>query len=382
MRIVVWGTYDKGKPRVRILLNGLKDNGIDIIECHADIWKGIEDKACMRKSWKFVPILLRWIFSYQKLIIKYLLLPKHDAVLVGYMGHLDSIVVWPFAKLRGVPVIWDAFLSIFNTIVEDRGLIGRLNPIAFIVYTLELLACCASNLILLDTNAHIDYFCKKYHLSPKKFLRVFVGVENDYFSEFTTFYKAPPPNAPLKILFYGQFIPLHGIEYIISTARLLEEQNIEFTLIGNGQEKEKIDKMLINHPLPKLKWVPWVPYKTLSRWVGDADICLGIFGKTQKASQVIPNKVFQVLACGKPLITRDSPAIRELLTPEMQGIYLVPPADPNRLAAAILDMKEELISIPPEVLHQNLIKTLTPKAIGKTLKPTLVSLLKNPKGTF
>ncbi|MEZ4483966.1 MAG: glycosyltransferase [Syntrophotaleaceae bacterium] len=192
----------------------------------------------------------------------------------------------------------------------------------------------------------------------------------------------PQPNEPLKILFYGQFIPLHGIEYIISTARLLEEQNIEFTIIGKGQEQEKIDNMLTNYPLPKLKWIRWVPYENLSEWIGDADICLGIFGNSQKASQVIPNKVFQVLACGKPLITRDSPAIRELLTPEMPGISLVPPADPDRMAAAILDMREELISIPPEILHKNLIKTLTPKAIGKTLKPALVTLLKNPKGTI
>ncbi|APG26983.1 hypothetical protein A7E78_03525 [Syntrophotalea acetylenivorans] len=382
MRVVAWGTYDKGKPRVRILLDGLRQNGIEIVECHADIWNGVEDKACMRKSWKLVPVLLRWIFSYPKLVINYLLLPKHDAVFVGYMGHLDAIVLWPFAKLRGVPVIWDAFLSIYNTIVEDRGLTRRLNPLSFIVCILEFLACCASNLILLDTNSHIDYFCKKYPLPPEKFLRVFVGVENNYFSELTSPYKAPQPNEPLKILFYGQFIPLHGIEHIISTARLLEEQNIEFTIIGNGQEKEKIDNMLTNYPLPKLKWILWVPYKNLSEWIGDADICLGIFGNSQKASQVIPNKVFQVLACGKPLITRDSPAIRELLTPEMPGIRLVPPADPNRMAEAILDMREELISIPPEVLHQNLIKTLIPKAIGKTLKPTLVALVKSPKGTF
>lgn len=309
-------------------------------------------------------------------------MPKHDAVLVGYMGHLDSIIIWPFAKLRGVPVIWDAFLSIFNTIVEDRNLINNLNPIAFFVYVIELLACCASDLILLDTNAHIDYFCKKYHLSSKKFLRVFVGVENEYFSEVTKVHQVTSPCNSLKILFYGQFIPLHGIEHIISTARILENQNIKFTLIGNGQEKKMIDKMLIHHPLPKLKWVPWVPYESLSKWISEADICLGIFGKSQKASQVIPNKVFQVLTCGKPLITRDSPAIRELITPEMPGICLIPPADPNRLAAAILEMRKGLQTMPPN-LHHNLIKTLTPKAIGKTLEPTLRSFIKkNRKGTF
>ena len=41
-RLVFWGTYDLGKPRVRILLRGLRENGVDIIECHEPVWAGIE----------------------------------------------------------------------------------------------------------------------------------------------------------------------------------------------------------------------------------------------------------------------------------------------------------------------------------------------------
>jgi glycosyltransferase involved in cell wall biosynthesis len=50
---------------------------------------------------------------------------------------------------------------------------------------------------------------------------------------------------------------------------------------------------------------------------------------------VIPNKVFQILAAGQPLITRDSPAIRELLSDSLPGVYLVPPADPEALLDAV-----------------------------------------------
>ena len=45
MRIVCWGTYDIGKPRVRILLRGLQENNIEVIECHKEVWGGIKDKS-------------------------------------------------------------------------------------------------------------------------------------------------------------------------------------------------------------------------------------------------------------------------------------------------------------------------------------------------
>ena len=37
------------------------------------------------------------------------------------MGHLDIIIIRLFARLRGAPVIWDAFLSLYDTVVHDRG---------------------------------------------------------------------------------------------------------------------------------------------------------------------------------------------------------------------------------------------------------------------
>jgi phenylacetate-CoA ligase len=49
---------------------------------------------------------------------------------------------------------------------------------------------------------------------------------------------------------------------------------------------------------------------------------------------VIPNKAFQALACGVPLVTADTPAARELLR-DGESALLVPPGDPAALAGAV-----------------------------------------------
>jgi glycosyltransferase involved in cell wall biosynthesis len=58
---------------------------------------------------------------------------------------------------------------------------------------------------------------------------------------------------------------------------------------------------------------------------------------------VIPNKVFQALASGTPVVTADTPAVRELLTHD-QDALLVPPGDAPALAREIerLRLDEQL----------------------------------------
>ena len=62
-----------------------------------------------------------------------------------------------------------------------------------------------------------------------------------------------------------------------------------------------------------------------------SDVCLGVFGTSPKSQRVIPNKVFDALAVGRPVVTADTPAVREVLT-HGEKAWLCPPGDPDALA--------------------------------------------------
>src|SRR5690606_13038787 len=123
-------------------------------------------------------------------------------------------------------------------------------------------------------------------------------------------------------------------------ARRSDPADVRWILIGQGQETARVQQMLDEQPVPHLTSIPWVDYEALRAHIAAADIGLGIFGDSDKAGRVIPNKVFQILSVGKPLITRDSAGIRELVDDGAPGVYLVPPADPDALLAAIARFRD------------------------------------------
>jgi glycosyltransferase involved in cell wall biosynthesis len=90
-------------------------------------------------------------------------------------------------------------------------------------------------------------------------------------------------------------------------------------------------------------FVPFVPLEQLPQMMTEADLCLGIFGTTDKAGRVIPHKVYDAVAMGIPVITRDSVGIREKFARDPL-VALVPAGDPVTLASSILQVREKIIN--------------------------------------
>ena len=157
MTICYFGTYKPGDSRNRVLIKGLKENGVEIIECRVNF-----------KGWKKYLGLIRDLIRKHKKIKD-----KYDIMIVGY----PSEFMVPIAKiLSKKPIIFDAFISRYNT-EREKGRLLR----AKLYWLMDWLSCKLANLVLLDTNRHIEYFVSKYYLDKRKFRRIFVGTDNQIF---------------------------------------------------------------------------------------------------------------------------------------------------------------------------------------------------------
>jgi glycosyltransferase involved in cell wall biosynthesis len=244
---------------------------------------------------------------------------RFDALIVGYPGHFDLPAAGRVAG--GRPVIFNPLVSLHETLVEDRERFAPGSTAASLLGRVDRMALRRADLVVADTEQNARHLAGLGDLPRERLAVCFVGAEERLFRPG----RQQPGN--FHALFVGKLIPLHGLDTILAAARLAPE--IPFRVVGSGQ----LDALLLERP-PNVEWVEWVEYERLPEEIQRAGCALGVFGTSAKAGRVIPNKAFQALACGTPLVTADTPAARELLQ-DGESALLVPLADPEALAAAV-----------------------------------------------
>jgi len=366
IKILYFGTYSSGEEYARnlALINGLRQCGAHVFECHTELWQGFQDKFNAVKR-GLLGNFLALAKAYLRLIWQYRKAPEFDFMFVGYIGQIDVFLARALKIFHRKPIVFDVFYSVYDTMVKDRGLYPGSSLMARVLRILDRFSVKCSDLALLDTNEHIRYFCNEFGLEPEKFLAVPLGVDQE------NFYPRPEMGEDeiFEVLNYSSYIPLHGIDTILSAANLLkEEPGLKFTLIGKGQLYSEMRALADRLGLKNVNFIEWLSHKELVNRAVNADLLLGIFGTTEKASRVIPYKAYEALALGKPLITGDSPAVRELLE-DGKHCLLSPMGDGKALAERILLLKNnpDLRREIAQEGHQLFLEKCTWEKIGQAV---------------
>jgi glycosyltransferase involved in cell wall biosynthesis len=288
----------------------LRRAGVDVEEVHVSVWDDT------RHGWSAGASRLLKLLGAEARLLRQR--PRgFDALLVGYPGHLDLAAARRAARER--PVVFNPLVSLADTLVGDRG---RFRPGSLAARVLERIdrhAFRAADRVVADTAVHARFFADLAGLDRVEVC--FVGAEERLFRP------GWKPPEHFAALFVGKLIPLQGVDTILAAARIATE--IPFRIIGSGQ----LAPLLYDKP-ENVEHVPWVEYELLPAELRNCGAALGIFGVSGKAQRVIPNKAFQALATGAPLVTADTPAARELLC-DGESALLVPPGDAEALAEAV-----------------------------------------------
>ena len=318
MHVLYFGTYERDYPRNAQVIAALRGAGVEVTERHVSVWE--QDPHKWRAG----------VGAAARLMLAEALLFRHpredfDALIVGYPGHLDLTAARRVAA--GRPIVFNPLVSLYDTFVEDRRRFSSSSPAGRALKAIDRHALRRADLVVADTRANAHFLAELGDLPQDDIDVCFVGAEERVFSP------GWEPVQPFHSLFVGKLIPLHGVATVLEAARVAND--LRFRVVGSGQ----LEPLLRRRPR-NVEHVPWVEYGRLPQELDRAGCALGVFGTSEKASRVIPNKVFQALACGVPVVTADTPGARELLV-DNESALLVPPGDAPALAAAVRRLAED-----------------------------------------
>ncbi|HTK28819.1 MAG TPA: glycosyltransferase [Vicinamibacterales bacterium] len=310
VRVCFFGRYDPHTLRHSLIARCLARAGADVVSIR-------DDRALWRRT---MPLAARAVGA-----------PRFDLMIVAFRAHSDMAAARLVCSLRRVPLVFDPLTSRYEERVIDRRLALPRGVLARWYWLTDLVGCRLADRLLVETGAQADWFSRTFRVPRARCRRIWLGTDEAVMR--------PGParsGGAFTVLFYGRFSPLHGVEHIVEAAARLERRGdpARFVIVGGGQTYAAVRALAERLAVTTITFLDPVPYPELAGLVDGADVCLGSFGTAARAARVIPYKVFDALAAARPVITADTPAVREALTGG-EDAWLCPAGDPAALADAI-----------------------------------------------
>jgi glycosyltransferase involved in cell wall biosynthesis len=335
IKICYFGIYNPELGRNRVYIKGLKENGVEILECRDNSWGPIKFVKLFWKHWRIKN--------------------SYDFLIVGYPGH----VLVPFAKfISSKPVIFDALCTMYEGVILSRGQTSK----SFYVQIIDWLAVKFADLVLVESEEQRKYFALRFGAS-EKYKVIYTGADN------SVFYLDPniKKREGFTVLFRGKFLPEAGVKYVVEAAKLLPE--INFLIIGNGFLSNQIKSQISQAKSQNIELISRnLSPDELRAVMLSAHVSLGQLETHERLKRTIPHKAYESLALGLPYVTARTKPIEEIMT-EGETCLFVNPADPADLAEKIMLLKNN-----PELMKEmggqgiNLFeKRFSPKILAKDI---------------
>jgi glycosyltransferase involved in cell wall biosynthesis len=325
---VTWaGTFVPEFSRNRRLAEYLHGAGVDVHAIRVQVWP--PDRVGAFQSGR-VKVALRLMGALPLLLLKLMFSRAPDVYLVSYPGWFDVPIVKLVALVKRRPVVFDVFISLYDTAVSDRSLVRTDSLTARMIRQVDRIALRAADIVIADSPAHARFFETLADLSSTSVRVLYLGADETIFGPLEGIEEDPH-----LVFFYGTYVPLQGAEWIVRAAHVLEtrESPAKFVFVGSGQDRGRIEQLTESLGCRNVEFHEPMDQADLVRGMHRAAVVLGVFGLSAKADRVIPHKVFEAVACGRPVVTAASSAVTEGFGDD--EIMTCRPGDGDDLAKAL-----------------------------------------------
>lgn len=269
-------------------------------------------------------------------------------------------------------IVADCFISVWDSAFADRQMGVGPEGFGSLVKRFESWCLRAADAVLVDTVENAQFFEREFTLEAARVHVVPLAVNVEKLLELQP--AARMPDAPLRVLYVGTFVPLHGVQVIVDAMRRLSKNDgVELRIIGDGQDAHLLEAALREGIDCPVEWIRvWQSRDDLVAHYAWADVCLGIFGASGKANRVLPFKIYAALAAGRVVVTQ-----REMGSPTSERPpTVVCEASGQDLADALICLKKRSSVVSQFAQHgrEYYARSLSERAVAEAWSLVRVSL--------
>lgn len=259
---------------------------------------------------------------------------KYDTVILAGMPQ----VLHPFLKhkIGDRRLIIDFFISMYDTLVEDRKRVNPGSLSARFLKALDARVIRASDVVLTDTKAHRLFYIDFLGLDPGKSEVLYLDSDRTVYNREAAVDPLEEFEDKFKVLFFGAVNPLQGFEHVVAAAEMLaDREEIVFLLVG-PVERAAVHRKALPENMKHLS--AWLSQEELCSVILASDLVLvGHFAEGDgKAARTIPGKAFICRDLSSSFILGDSPAVREVFSESDGSVVFVHRGKPGEIAGAVL----------------------------------------------
>ena len=260
--------------------------------------------------------------------------PPLTTAITGWLAALRHRVPWVF-EIRD---LWPES-AVTTGVLSERGLLTRL------LYRLERFACTRATKINVLTPAFAIDLKRRGLAADDKISFVPNGADLE------AFVPEPRDNECRRQRGWtGRFVALyagaHGranaLMQLVDAAESLRGQpDVLIVSVGDGPERSACERAARERGLTNIQFIGAVPKAEMPSLVNGADVGLAVLQNNPTFKTVYPNKVFDYMACARPVVVAIDGIARQLVCEDAEAGLYVTPEDGPALAAAILRLRDD-----------------------------------------
>ena len=265
-------------------------------------------------------------------------LDSPDIVIATSPQLLECLAGLWIATLKGVPMVfevrdlWPESLTLDANSGLNRIIRRVLTKISYFLYK-------DSRHIVVVTPAFKKHLIEHYNVPPEKISIVMNGVDPNVFTpidETDSVVEEFQLSGRFVVSFIGILGNAHGLSTVARAAAVLQEKRPEalLLLVGEGADKSNLEALVAAMGLKNLFIVGQQPRNKVPALIRASSACMVLLKNSEVFKTVIPSKMLEFMACGRPVILGVGGQARELVEKADCGVC-IPPEDSASLAEAI-----------------------------------------------